>query len=74
MSLASSGNLTKQLKSFDASYEIPHFSQIVDLRGANARRKLELTSLSRQEQVQEERENIFLSLFSPKSQAEAQTK
>lgn len=77
MSLASSANLTKHLSAFEASYEIPRFSQIVDLRSANAKRKLELTSLSRQ-QAQEysarNRQNIFLSLFSPKTQAEAQTK
>ena len=77
MSLASSGNLTKHLSTFEANYEIPHFSQIIDLRDGNAKRKLELTSLSRQ-QAQElsvkNRQSIFLSLFSPKSQAQAQTK
>jgi hypothetical protein len=77
LSLASSENLTKNLQSFDDSYEIPHFSQVVDLRDRDARSKLELTSLSRgqaQEYEKKNRQNIFLSLFSPKSQAEAQTK
>lgn len=77
MTLASAGNLTKSLKIFDTDYEIIHFSQIVDLRSTEGKNNLESTSINRQKtrsSKDEGRQNIFLSLFSPKSQAQAQTR
>lgn len=69
MKLVSSYNLTKSLGTFDTSYEIPHFSQIVDLRGAA------LSSSSNLEMSRAKgKENIFLSLFGPRLEAEAQTR
>lgn len=76
--LKSSGNLTKNLREFDVDYEMPSFTQIVDLRSTNEKNKLKLASASRQEiklnSQEKTKENIILSLFSPRSQAEAQTK
>lgn len=78
ISLESSVNLTKNLKVFELNYEMPAFTQIVDLRSSADRNKLELV-LARQQKTplnnkEKKKENILLSLFSLKSQAEAQTK
>jgi len=74
MMLESSGNLSKSLVTFDDSYEMPHFSQIVDLRSRQEKDRLALNASKKYSQVQQNKEkpNLFLSLFSPRSQAEAQ--
>lgn len=79
ITLESSGNLSKNLKAFEADYEMPAFTQIVDLRTSQEKGNLELASGRRQDSrinlnKEKIKENILLSLFSPKSQAEAQTK
>lgn len=76
VSLESSGSLSRNLKTFEADYEMPAFSQIVDLR-SNTQKNSELARGGQQEfhLVKEKpRENLFLSLFSVRSQAEAQIK
>lgn len=67
----SSVSLNKSLDIFDKDYEMPHFSQIVDLRNSKSQNGLGLFS---KETPQLNKSNFFLSLFSLKSQAEAQTK
>jgi hypothetical protein len=74
--LVSFNNLERTLKLFDTDYEIPHLSHIIDLRDKHIGRVVEIASSGEKYPSSKRRKisNIFLNLFIPRSQAEAQDK